>query len=112
MFEDAVMALIETVGSHPDMNASLGEALKRRGVDLDSEKAKMASDTDQVQERAVYERLEIINDELAIIRRLLGKPEACMAASEIMDVIRMSVDRVHSLYESLAFELRTASPRP
>ncbi len=62
--------------------------------------------TNMKHEPAVHERLDVLNDELAIIRRLLNRPEACVAAPEIMDVTRMAVERVHSLYEILAFELR------
>lgn len=53
-----------------------------------------------------YRCLEHINDEFQIIRRLMGKPKLCMSAPEIMDVIRLAIDRVHSLYQSLAHNLR------
>jgi len=32
--EQAILALVEVVGSHPDFNGPLGDALKRRGVSL------------------------------------------------------------------------------
>lgn len=32
--KQTIMAVVETVGNHPDFNGPLGEALNRRGVDL------------------------------------------------------------------------------
>ncbi len=61
---------------------------------------------DEACEVGTYRRLELINDKFHIIRRLLASPELCMSSMEIMDVICLAVDRVHSLYESLAHELR------
>jgi len=36
MIEQVLMAIIETVGSHPDFNGPLSEALQRRGVSLEA----------------------------------------------------------------------------
>ena len=60
----------------------------------------------QSHEPPMYQRLEGINEDLACIRRLLGKPEACMSAPEIMDVLCLAVSRVHHLYEDLTAEMR------
>jgi hypothetical protein len=53
-----------------------------------------------------YRRLELLNDELAIVRRLLNKPHAASSAPEVMDVLRMAVDYTHSRMETLACEMR------
>jgi hypothetical protein len=50
--------------------------------------------------------LEQINDELHIIRRMLGNPTAFMAGPEVMDILRMAVERVHNRYEEMAVDLR------
>ena len=60
----------------------------------------------QCYEMKDYERLDSLNDDLHCVVRLLHKPTACMAAPEIMDVCRIALDRCHSLYQSLAVELR------
>lgn len=60
----------------------------------------------QKHEPPFHKRLDALNDEFFVVRRLLGKPGACMSAPEIMDVLRIAVDRIHSLYEALAMEMR------
>lgn len=67
----------------------------------------MSKVVDQVYEPPWHERVDHLNDELHIVCRLLCKPEACMAAPEVMDVIRIAVERIHGLYTALAFEMRT-----
>lgn len=57
----------------------------------------------------LYRRYEALNDELHIVRRMLEKPTACMAAPEIMDLMRIAVARVHSQYETLTVEHRRQS---
>lgn len=64
----------------------------------------------QVYKPTVYERLDALNDELHIVRRLLNRPEA-FRSSEIMDVLRMAVDYTHHRYQELAFELRQEASR-
>lgn len=66
---------------------------------------------DQASEPAVYERLDHINDQLHTLCRFLAKPHAIQAAPEAMDVANIALDRVHSLYMQLAFELRTREMR-
>lgn len=53
-----------------------------------------------------HDRLNHLNDELHIVRRLLNHPEACMSRPEVLDVLRIAVDRIHSQYQTLAFDLQ------
>ena len=59
----------------------------------------------QAHDPKVYERLDALNDELHIIRRVLNKP-AAFPVPESMDMLRLAVDRVHTLYHYLAYQLR------
>lgn len=53
-----------------------------------------------------HERLDALNDELHIIRRLLANPSSFGNSPHVMDVLRMAVDYTHSRYQQLAFEMR------
>ena len=66
----------------------------------------MRTQFDETKAQTVHHALECVNDDLGCIRRLLGKPDVCMSAPEVMDVIRMAVDRVHYRYECMATEQR------
>ncbi len=55
-----------------------------------------------------HRKLDALNAELAIIRRLLNRPHVA-SAPEVMDLVRMGVDYTHSRMEALAFEMRSAA---
>ena len=54
-----------------------------------------------------FRRLESVNDDLHVLRRLMEKPGECMFVPEIMDMMRMALAYTHDRYESLAREMRT-----
>lgn len=60
----------------------------------------------QCYEPPAYERLDALNDKLDCVVRLLGKPEACMTAPEVMDIVSMASMWLRDRYQELAFEMR------
>ncbi len=67
--------------------------------------------TDMSYQPKVYERLDMINDDFHICVRLLCKAHAVQAAPEVMDVLRIALERCHALYQQLAFEERAIERR-
>ena len=54
---------------------------------------------------APHVRLDLINDQLHSVRRVLENPTAPMTPQQL-DVLSLAVQHVHDKYESLAVELR------
>lgn len=85
--------------------ADIDAALKEKTMTNENETQ------DQVQSITACRRVEIIEEELAPIVRLLNKPNACMAAPEVMDVVRMAAERVQTILSGFAHELRLEHKR-
>lgn len=54
-----------------------------------------------------YRQLDAINDDFHCIRRTMNRAGVCfMEVPEIMGLLRMSIEHLHSRYEGLAFAMR------
>lgn len=61
MDEKAVLAIIEVLGSHPDFNGPLGEALRRHGVDLGGQAVDKCSGPEG-QQKLIWRELRAIRE--------------------------------------------------
>lgn len=62
----------------------------------------------QVEAVPDFRRLDVLCDELGIIRRLLEKPEIAHPP-QVMDVTRMAIQYTHMRFEELAHSMRLAA---
>lgn len=53
-----------------------------------------------------FVQLDRINDDLHAVRRILDRPDIATQDPAIMDLIRISVCRIHDQYTNLAFDMR------
>lgn len=58
-----------------------------------------------------HARLDRINDDLGVVRRRLNRTEQPLGPEDA-DLLRIAIDRIHSRYEELAFEMRQADDMP
>lgn len=62
--------------------------------------------TNAVASEVFYETLDGIGDDLHALVRLLNKPEVCMSAPEVLDVVRLAGNDVSRRVTELAYRMR------
>ena len=66
----------------------------------------MTETVNQESKEEFFRTMDGIADDHHCIVRLLGKPEVCMSAPEIMDIIRLASQAVSTRLHELAFRMR------